>query len=386
MRIALATSYMPPHLGGIETIAQHLYEGYRARGHEVRWVTSRIPRDLPRREGAIVRTPCFNAAEDWFGIPVPVWGPRAVLDLRDAARWADAVHVLECLYVSSGLAVAVARACRRPVLLSQNVGFIPYESAVVRAIEHLAYQTLGRAVLRGSTHVVLATPTAEAWVRGMYGGTLPRWTSVFPIGIDTDALRPATPDARLRARQRFGYASPRPLALFAGRLVEKKGLPLVLETATLLPDVDVVLAGDGPLRERLASPGPNVRWLGAVDGDTMRQLYAAADVVLLPSRGEGLPLVVQEAMSCALPVVVSDDEEYVGGIRDAGACITAARTPDAMRQAVLDAYRRRATLGPLARAYAERHWSRDDMIAKCETLLETMLGRGPSGPTVRHRE
>ncbi len=54
MKIALVSTYMPPHPGGIEHVAGNLFKGYTRAGHQVRWVTSRIPRDLPSREGAFV--------------------------------------------------------------------------------------------------------------------------------------------------------------------------------------------------------------------------------------------------------------------------------------------------------------------------------------------
>jgi glycosyltransferase involved in cell wall biosynthesis len=373
VRIALVTSYMPPHLGGIETIAQHLFEGYSAHGHEVRWFTSRVPSHLPPREGPIIRTACFNAAEDWLGVPVPLWGPGAVRDLWKIVGWADAVHVLECLYFSSALAVVLARIARRPVLLSQNIGFVPYESMLVRAIEHLAYRTLGRGVFRAASHVVLATPTAEAWVRRMYRGRVPAWASCFPVGIDTAMLCPAAAESRDAARAAFGFTQERPVALFAGRLVEKKGLPLVLETASFATDFDVAVAGDGPLRDWLRDASPNVRWFGAVDAPAMRALYAAADVVFLPSRGEGLPLVVQEAMSCGLPVVVSDDETFVEPLHRAGACVPAARNSLALHEALRFAVAHRHSVGAAARAFAEAHWTRDRMIARCESLLRRLL-------------
>jgi glycosyltransferase involved in cell wall biosynthesis len=375
MRIALVTSYMPPHLGGIETIGQHLYEGYLARGHEVRWLTSRVPASLPPREGGIVRVRCGNWSEDWLGIPVPVWGLEAARELRALVAWSEAVHVLECLYLSSAMAVAAARRGRKPVLLSQNVGFIPYRSALVRGVEHVAYQTLGRAVLGGSSHVALATPTAESWVRGMYRELRPGWASVIPVGIDTRDMRPSTPSERAAAREALGLAPDRPVALFAGRLVEKKGVPLVLETAAQVPGTDFLLAGDGPLRGLLASASPNVRPLGSVDGRTMRRLYAAADVVFLPSCGEGLPLVVQEAMSCGLPVVISADEIYARGLVEARACEAAERRAPDMAAALARALRDREALGRTARAYAEAHWDREAMIRRYEEILERLLGR-----------
>jgi glycosyltransferase involved in cell wall biosynthesis len=161
--------------------------------------------------------------------------------------------------------------------------------------------------------------------------------------------------------------------LFAGRLVEKKGVVLVLETAALAAEFDLLVAGDGPLRDLLGNAGSNVRWLGAVDARAMHQLYAAADLVLLPSRGEGLPLVVQEALSCGLPVVISNDEVYAGALERAGACITAARTPPALHSALLNGLEHRPVLSAAARAYAEANWTRDGMIARYETVFESLL-------------
>jgi D-inositol-3-phosphate glycosyltransferase len=372
MRIALVTSYMPPHLGGIETIGQHLYDGYRASGHEVRWMTSRVPSSLPTREGGIQRTPCMNVTEDWLGIPVPIWGPGALRELRELVRWSEVVHVLECLYLSSAAAVGAARLGGRPVVVSQNVGFIPYESAWVRGIEHLAYQTLGRAVLRGASHVVLATPAAEGWIREMYGGRIPDWASCVPVGIDTGQMRPAEPSERALARTSLGLSEDRPVVLFAGRLVEKKGLPLVLKAATLAPDLDFLVAGDGPLRGALRAPPANVRWLGTVDAGLMRKLYACADAALLPSRGEGLPLVVQEAMSCGLPVVISADEVYAASLRDARACVVSERVPLELVAALRTALVEKDSIGPLARAHAVENWERGKMIRCYEALLESL--------------
>jgi glycosyltransferase involved in cell wall biosynthesis len=104
----------------------------------------------------------------------------------------------------------------------------------------------------------------------------------------------------------------------------------------------------------------------------MRSLYAAADLVLLPSRGEGLPLVVQEALSCGLPVVISEDEVYAAPLRSAAACLTAARTPPALHAALRRGLEQRHALAAAARAYAEANWTRDGMISQYEKVLASL--------------
>ncbi|MEW1694396.1 glycosyltransferase family 4 protein [Streptomyces sp. NPDC091278] len=102
---------------------------------------------------------------------------------------------------------------------------------------------------------------------------------------------------------------PVPTVVCVGRLCRQKGQDVLLAAwpAVLaeVPDARLVLVGDGPDADRLrAAAGPSVRFTGAVD-DTV-PWYRAADVVVLPSRWEGMALAPLEAMATGRPVVVSD--------------------------------------------------------------------------------
>jgi glycosyltransferase involved in cell wall biosynthesis len=84
--------------------------------------------------------------------------------------------------------------------------------------------------------------------------------------------------------------------------VEKKGLSVVRRLADMRPDLRFVLAGRGPI-----NPGSwaltNVTDVGTQSQEELAELYRRADCLLLPSVGEGYPLVIQEAMSSGLPVI-----------------------------------------------------------------------------------
>ena len=385
MKIGLVTSYMPPHLGGIEQIAENLYQGYRARGHHVRWVSSRVPETEPAEDGDRVRVPCLNTAERLLGVPIPVWGRRGWAEVGRVAAWADALHVLECLYVSSGMAVARARALGKPVIVSQNIGFVWYRFAVLRWIETAAYATLGRSVLRKATHVVLATPTAEAYADQLLGGRPPH-VSAFPIGIDTERFRPPRAGDRERLRAQLGLPGDRPVVLFAGRLVEKKGIAVAVEVARRTPDVHFLVLGDGPLRDVVEKAPANVMWRRGVPADRMPECYRAVDAVLLPSHGEGLPLVVQEAMASGLPAVIADDEPYARALLEQDACAGAARTPEAMTARLAEMLSDpRGALARRARDYAERHWSLAIMMDRYVALLKRLIDADQSVPAGTRR-
>jgi glycosyltransferase involved in cell wall biosynthesis len=94
-----------------------------------------------------------------------------------------------------------------------------------------------------------------------------------------------------------------PEILFAGRLAEEKG---VEELAVAAREMNLVVAGDGPLRHLLPQA------LGMVPHDVLEELYARAAVFVLPSRSEGFGVVCAEAMAHGKPVVAS----RVGGLAE----------------------------------------------------------------------
>ena len=107
-------------------------------------------------------------------------------------------------------------------------------------------------------------------------------------------------------RRSLGLDPDRPTVLFVGRFVEKKGLRHLKQMAQCRPEWDWVLAGWGPIepaRRRL----PNVRIFSNRREASLAALYQTADALVLPSVGEGFPLVVQEALACGLPVVCGED-------------------------------------------------------------------------------
>jgi len=116
-------------------------------------------------------------------------------------------------------------------------------------------------------------------------------------------------------RRRLGIAADAPLVLFAGKLIAFKRPLEVVEAAARLraagTPVQILVAGDGPLRAAMAARAGNLavplHLLGFCNQSEMPAAYAAADVLALPSsRSETWGLVVNEALACGTPAVVSD--------------------------------------------------------------------------------
>jgi glycosyltransferase involved in cell wall biosynthesis len=154
------------------------------------------------------------------------------------------------------------------------------------------------------------------------------------VRVIENAVQPPAPHDRREARTRLGLPPESPVAVCLARLVDQKRHDLLLEAwRDQAPDAVLLLAGDGPNRARIEAQvadlglGGRVRVLGArTDVDW---LLAAADVSVLATDWEGLPISVLEAMAAGVPVVAS----AVGGLADTlpgAACLVAPGSADAL--------------------------------------------------------
>ncbi len=113
---------------------------------------------------------------------------------------------------------------------------------------------------------------------------------------------------KVTARNKLNLSKSGRIILFVGTASYKKGVDIICECAKLLPNMDFVLLGHGNLDTDL----PNCIFLGPKPHEQIPLWMNAADIFLLPSRTEGMPVVLLEACSCGVPVIAS----AVGGIPD----------------------------------------------------------------------
>jgi glycosyltransferase involved in cell wall biosynthesis len=287
--ILTISHFYESHLGGLERVAGHLARALERQDAKVTWAASTqdAPTDL-----TTLPLPCANPTEALTGLPMPLPGPRALGALWRAVGQADALVIHDALYVTSIAAMMMAKLRRRRVVLVQHIAAIPFASGAMRALMRLANTLVTQPMLSAADEIVFISAT----VREDLLGTPPRRPAHLLFnGVDAAIFRPDGPAVR-----------PVPDAaracLFVGRFVEKKGLSILRALARLRPDLTLLMAGDGLLRPE--SWGlPNVHVLGPQNASQLAALYRGADLLLLPSVGEGYPLVIQEAMACGLPVI-----------------------------------------------------------------------------------
>jgi glycosyltransferase involved in cell wall biosynthesis len=131
---------------------------------------------------------------------------------------------------------------------------------------------------------------------------------VLRNGVDLELF---APQDRAVARRELGLNAAGRLVLSVGWLIPRKGHDLAIRAAAAMPEVTLLIVGEGPeantlkcLAERLGS-SDRIRFLGSMPQERLARVYSAADVLLLASSREGLPNVVLEALACGTPVVAT---------------------------------------------------------------------------------
>ena len=404
-RVLLVTHYFADHGGGVEVVAGQLAKhlalahpdwrfdwcasaeaGGRASGAGLApssnrvalakdWKRAQAPPHVPAPNISLHAMANWNGIEARLGVPYPLWSPAAVARLWRLVGACDVAHLHDFAYAGNALAALFCKVRGKPYLVTQHIGWVPYRSALLRAVLNGALKTLGRRVLGGASGVIFVSDE----VRRFFARRMKLRAQTIANGVDGALFRPACAATRAQLRRQSGLHEDKPVALFVGRFVEKKGVPLVLELAGRTPEVQWVLVGGGPLDPGAGAP-PNVRVWRGLRGAGVARAMQLADVLVLPSRGEGFPLVVQEALSCGTPVVVEKSlaralpgvapwiETEALGAPDDGARWTERVRAVVAAQSAPDVESRRCERASWARA----RWSWEECARRYGELMEAL--------------
>ena len=282
-------------------------------------------------------------------LPGPLRGPQGFMAryffypqrLRREAKRANVVHVLDHAY-----AHVLTSTRRRPVVITVHdlMPVIVLRSPTGGVAESLRNRLLRRTLkaLRQADSYLVGTEWLKRELATWLGDD--RKIHVVPFGDDRAFFREA-PGGRERGRRDWRIPEDAFVVLHIGSTVDRKNVPLVIQTVARLRmevGVDVYLLQVGgrltgeqeAMIDRLGLSRV-VRSVPAADERSLRRAYRAADVLLFPSLYEGFGFPVLEAFASGLPVVTSG----AGGLREVGgdaAVIVDGRDPTAYVQALVD--------------------------------------------------
>lgn len=358
IRLALVITEL--EVGGAENCLANLAAGLD-RQRFAPQVYSLAPRPAAGRDALVRRLEQANVPTHFLGLRSKWQVLRGVSRLAQMLARQDAEIVQAFLFHANVVgSLAARRAHAKALCLGIRV-------ADPHRMRHWVERFAGRAADR----VVCVSASVRDFCRDVARFPAEKLL-VVPNGVELERFANVPP---LTADE-LGIAAGRKLLLFVGRLDRQKGLDWLLPGLPALLDElgthDLLVAGDGPARDELvelAGGDGRIHFLGR--RDDVPRLLATADLLLLPSRYEGMPNVVLEAMAAGRPVVATQAEGvlellgagarsqtaargdlpgFLGRIRElAGSAALAADLGKANRERAATAF----SLAAMARAYED---------------------------------
>jgi glycosyltransferase involved in cell wall biosynthesis len=268
MRILVATDAWHPQVNGVVRTLTMMAEAAKTFDVDISFLTPQSFRTF-----AMPSYPDLRVA-----LPYQAKIARLIAEARP-----DSIHIA----TEGPIGLLVRRYCRKhrlPFTTSFHTRFPEYISARLPVPESWIWRALRR--FHGPSQAVMAATPALATELRLRGF---RNVVLWPRGVDASHFHPRDVDLGL----------PRPIFVCVGRVAVEKNLEAFLDLD--LPGTKLIV-GDGPERAALARKYPQAVFLGARQGETLAEAYAAADVFVFPSKTDTFGLVLLEALASGLPV------------------------------------------------------------------------------------
>jgi glycosyltransferase involved in cell wall biosynthesis len=395
MRILMLSDVFFPRVNGVSTSIQTFRSDLQALGHKVTLVA---PEYLSAAGSTPAADPLDTVRLPSRGVPrdpedrLLKWGPLM--------RWADSlrpddvdvIHI-QTPFVAHYAGVKLARRLGCPVVETYHTYFEHYLHHYVPGIPAPLTRALARRMTVSQCHAVQAvvSPSRQmAEALRDYGVRTP--IEVLPTGLPVTAFG-AGNGAAFRAQ--FGIPAQRPVATFVGRVAHEKNIDFLLhmlvELRRLVPDVLLVVAGEGPAEEHLCALvtklglEASVLFIGYLERTRgLLDCYRAADAFVFASRTETQGLVLLEAMAQGTPVVSTALMGTVDVLAGTGGAVVVPEETAAFAAAVAGVLRdpqRREELSHRAREDAAR-WSSRTMAERLARLYEGVVESDAPGREV----
>jgi glycosyltransferase involved in cell wall biosynthesis len=363
MRILQQCIYFPPEVGGLESHAYYLCRELVRQGHFVTMMTSRSRPGLPDRENM----DGVDVVRKWFpeNRTPAGWAGHTAATIPHFLRLAKRADVLHAQTFASAVPGMLAkRRLGLPLVVTLHT------SHFLKLAQKPAWKPVLRRIIRSADWLLAASEEIRDVALSLYPH---RRAEALTNGVDTEMFVPAERTPRQK-----------PKLLVPRRLFHKNGVEYFIRALPLVRrevDVDAVLVGDGPEREKLERLAAElgvadaVTFLGKRPNDEMPALVADADVAIFPSLMEATSVAALEAMSCGVPVAAS----RVGGLPEivdetVGTLFEAA-DPESQAAAIV-ALLKRDDLPDLGRRARERvvaQWSVARLARRHVEIYEKLL-------------
>jgi len=193
-----------------------------------------------------------------------------------------------------------------PALIKRKPLVITFHGsdALLEPFRNKTYNRLQKYVIRKADHLIAVSTHVKKNLIEKLGAT-EQQVSVISCGVDAEYFRAMNVK---EARAQVGIPEKSKVVLFAGKISFMKGLDVIYQCSRRMADVLFIVAGT-PVFE---GQSENCRYVGLIQNKDMPVWLSACDLYFLPSRSEGTPVGILEALACERPVIVSN----IGGCPD----------------------------------------------------------------------
>ncbi|HEX8226600.1 MAG TPA: glycosyltransferase family 4 protein [Candidatus Saccharimonadales bacterium] len=313
MKIGLVCPYNIAKGGGVQEIVRAMYKELTRRGHTVRILTPE-PREMEdsyRTDDIIF----VGSAAD-FNSPLhttsQISGTSDGLGIDQLLKEEqfDILHFHEPW---------VPMLSRQILARSQSVNIATFHAKLPDTVMTRTMVSMvtpyTKAVLRDLDELTAVSEAAAEYVCSLTDAPV----AIIPNGIDLSTFKTTSKVAKKDGRKRL---------LFIGRLERRKGVKCLLQAYALLaekmPDIELVIAGDGPDRRKLEARAremelPNVSFTGYISEEEKVELLETSDLFCAPALyGESFGIVLLEAMATGLVTVASNNPGYASVLQELG--------------------------------------------------------------------
>jgi len=372
MKIGIVCPYNMVKGGGVQEIVKTQAKGLRQRGHQVTIITPRPPGyngNPPDRDMVFVGRSTDVRLPTRTTVQMSINGSETADKLLEEGNF-DILHFHEPWVPSLGQYMLPRS---QAVNVATFHGKLP-EGATVRAMSEV-FKPYAKSLIKYVDEFVAASEAGSEYISSLIHEPV----AIVPVDIDlTKFKHPA----------KFNDDKPVKTILYVGRLEGRKGVRYLLHAYNMLrekrDDVRLEILGAGPGRFSLqaivrAYDIPDVEFLGFVDNDEKVRRFADADLFCAPSiYGEGLGMVLLEAMATGLPTVAGDNPGYASVMKGFGAVslVNPRDTEQFARRLELFLYEKE--LRDSWRKWAAEeveHYSTEHMLDKYEAIYEHALKR-----------
>lgn len=302
-----------PSMGGVERFTDSLASELARQGHDVVIVTNDThgmgPHEVLESGVEVFRLPCHCIAGGRFPIPVRNKTFSSIWDAVCSHTF-DGILINTRFYLHTLLGLQCAKSQGlTPVVLDHGSAYLTFGNPVLDVCAHVYEHAITARVKCANSAFYGISDKSVEWLR-TFGI---KAQGVISNSIDAAVYRAQTSDRSFR--KMLGIDADRLMLAFTGRLIPEKGVDVLIEMMRLLENtpVDLVVAGDGPLRTRIENANlPHLHVTGRLEQSDIAALLLEADLFCLPTRSEGFSTSLLESVACATPFVVTD----VGGARE----------------------------------------------------------------------